>query len=162
MRTQIEIKETETELKRLLSRENDSKIRDKLQTLLWLKTKKLYTVTQIANLFSCHRTTVQRWLNQYKKEGIQGILTPKKSSGRPKIIPTDVAIKLEEELKDELGFSSYHEVQKWLKVFFDLDVKYRTVHELVRYRLKGKLKVPRPISIKQNEQEKELFKKNSI
>ncbi len=49
-----------------------------------------------------------------------------------------------------------------VKSFFDLDVKYRTVHELVRYRLKGKLKVPRPVSIKQNESEKELFKKNFI
>lgn len=160
MRTKIDIKETERELKRLLSRENDSKIRDKLQTLLWLKTKKLYTVTQIANLFGCHRTTVQRWLNQYKKDGIQGILTHKKSTGRPKIIPENIVRKLEEELKDELGFSSYQEVQKWLIVFHDLDVKYRTIHELVRYRLKGKLKVPRPISIKQNELEREAFKKN--
>ncbi len=148
MRTQIEIKETETELKRLLSKENDSKIRDKIHVLLWLKTKKFYTITQIANVLSCHRITFQRWLFQYKKEGIQGILSPKKSSGRPKIIPADVVGKLEEELNDELGFSNYYEVQKWLKVFFDLDVKYRTVHELVRYRLKGKLKVPRPRSIK--------------
>ncbi len=162
MKTKIEITETETELKRLLSKENDSKIRDKIHVLLWLKTRKFYTITQIANVLSCHRITVQRWLLQYKKEGIQGILSRKKSSGRPKIIPADVVDKLEEELNDELGFSNYYEVQKWLKVFFDLDVKYRTVHELVRYRLKGKLKVPRPISIKQNESEKELFKKNFI
>lgn len=67
---------------------------------------------------------------------------------------------MEVELKDELGFSSYQEVQKWLKVFWDLDVKYRTVHELVRYKLKGKLKVPRPLSTKQNQEKKELFKKN--
>ncbi|NET15712.1 MAG: hypothetical protein F6K08_24220, partial [Okeania sp. SIO1H6] len=37
--------------------------------------------------------------------------------------------------------------------------KYRTVHELVRYRLKSKLKVPRPLSIKQNVEEFEELKK---
>jgi putative transposase len=63
-------------------------------------------------------------------------------------------------LKDEWGFSSDHEVRKWLIVFHNLDVKYRTIHELVRYRLKGKLKIPRPLSIKQHELEREEFKKN--
>ena len=160
MKTQLKIPETERELKRLLSQENDGKIKEKLQALYWLKTKKLSSITQAANLLGRHRVTVQRWLNEYKKQGIQGILKRKKSPGRPREIPAHVVTKLIEELKDEQGFSSYQEVQKWLKVCWDLDVKYRTVHELVRYKLKGKLKVPRPLSIKQNKEEKEIFKKN--
>ena len=38
---------------------------------------------------------------------------------------------------------------------------YRTVHQWTRYRLKGKLKVPRPVSEKQKTGVVEEFKKNS-
>jgi hypothetical protein len=40
-------------------------------------------------------------------------------------------------------------------------VAYRTVHQWARYRLKGKLKVPRPVSEKQKLGVVEEFKKNS-
>jgi hypothetical protein len=43
----------------------------------------------------------------------------------------------------------------------DLDVGYTVVHKLVRYSLKAKLKVPRPVHTKQKEGVVEEFKKNS-
>lgn len=43
----------------------------------------------------------------------------------------------------------------------DLDVGYTVVHKLVRYRLKAKLKVPRPVHTKQKEGVVEELKKNS-
>lgn len=125
MRTKIQISETEAELKRLLLQCTDSRIKEKLQALYWLKTKKLYTVTQIADLLGRHRVTVERWLNQYQKEGIEAIDQRKKSPGRPRAIPPEIVAQLQEELKDPQGFSSYQEVQQWLKVFYDLDIKYR-------------------------------------
>jgi putative transposase len=64
--------------------------------------------------------------------------------------------------KDPEGFSSYKEVQKWLASCCDLQVSYRTVHQWVHYRLQGKLKVPRPVSIKQKEGVVEEFKKNCM
>ena len=45
-------------------------------------------------------------------------------------------------------------------IFTDIHVSYRTVHELVKYKLKSKLKVPRPQHIKQNKEARENFKKN--
>ena len=59
-------------------------------------------------------------------------------------------------------FESYGEIQLWLKTCFDVDVSYRTVHELVRYKLKAKLKVPRLLHIKQSEKAVEQSKKTSI
>ncbi|MGQ4647643.1 transposase [Lyngbya aestuarii] len=55
----------------------------------------------------------------------------------------EIVEKLETELQDPEGFESYQEVQKWLSSCYDLQVSYRTVHQWVRYRLQGKLKVPR-------------------
>jgi hypothetical protein len=40
-------------------------------------------------------------------------------------------------------------------------VAYRTVHQWTRYRLQGKLKVPRPVSEKQKAGAVEELKKNS-
>ncbi|MCL2930844.1 MAG: hypothetical protein MGG11_00630 [Trichodesmium sp. MAG_R03] len=59
MRTKTQILETESE-KKLLPQETDTRIKAKLQALYWLKTKKLYTIGQIAELLGCHQVTVQR------------------------------------------------------------------------------------------------------
>jgi hypothetical protein len=57
--------------------------------------------------------------------------------------------KLEKELSELEGFSSYKEVHQWLTNCCDVPVAYRTVHQWTRYRLQGKLKVSRPVSEKQ-------------
>jgi len=69
--------------------------------------------------------------------------------------------KLEKELSEPEGFSSYKEVHQWLTNCCDVPVAYRTVHQWTRYRLQGKLKVPRPVSEKQKAGAVEEFKKNS-
>jgi putative transposase len=68
--------------------------------------------------------------------------------------------RLSKELQDPEGFSSYKEVHQWLTSCCEVKVAYRTVHQWVRYRLKGKLKVPRPVSEKQKKGAVEEFKKN--
>jgi hypothetical protein len=69
--------------------------------------------------------------------------------------------KLEKELSEPEGFSSYKEVHPWLINCCDFPVAYRTVHQWIRYLLQGKLKVPRPVSEKQKAGAVEEFKKNS-
>jgi len=69
--------------------------------------------------------------------------------------------KLKKELSEPERFSSYKEVHQWLTNCCDVPVAYRTVHQWTRYRLKGKLKVPRPVSEKQKARAVEELKKNS-
>jgi hypothetical protein len=59
------------------------------------------------------------------------------------------------------GFSSYQEVHQGLTTCCEVKVAYRTVHQRTKYRLKGKLKVPRPVSEKQKIGAVEEFKKHS-
>ena len=68
---------------------------------------------------------------------------------------------LQEQLQQAQGFKSYGQIQHWLEQRFGKAVKYKTVYKTVRYRLHAKLKVPRPRSIKQDEQSVSLFKKTS-
>ncbi len=68
--------------------------------------------------------------------------------------------KLSKELQESEGFNSYKEVHQWLTSCCEVKVAYRTVHQWAKYRLKGKLKVLRPVSEKQKPGVVEEFKKN--
>ncbi len=157
----IEIIESAETLRELLKNAKTPQAKERIQALYWLKTKTVETVKQIATMLGRNRVTVQKWLRKYRTGGLQLLLEPKKNlGGRPTSIRPDVIEKLKEELQNPEGFQSYGEIQLWLSTCFDIDVAYRTVHELVRYKLKAKLKVPRPLHIKQNREAKENFKKN--
>ena len=158
----IEITESAETLKQLLQNASTPQEKERIQTIYWLKTHTVETVKQISIMLGRNRVTVQKWLRKYREGGLNLLLEPKKNlGGRESLIPSNVVEKLQEELKNPEGFQSYGEIQLWLKTCFDIDVAYRTVHQLVRYKLKSKLKVPRPLHIKQNKESKETFKKNS-
>ena len=160
-RVKIEISESAETLKTLLKKAKNPQEKEKIQTLYWLKTKTVTTVKQIAIMLGRNRVTVQKWLRKYRTGGLDLFLEPKINlGGRPRAIPGSVIDKLKEELQKPEGFQSYGEIQQWLATCFDLNVPYRTVHGLVRYKLKSKLKVPRPQHIKQNSELRENFKKN--
>lgn len=156
----IELKETAAELKTLLCQEKNAVRHEKLQVLYWLKTKTVDSVLSAAVRLGKHRTTIQRWLSSYREGGIEKLLCQKPRAGRPRIMTPEIVEKLSEELSQVEGFSSYKEVHQWLTSCCDIPVAYRTVHQWSRYRLKGKLKVPRPVSEKQKTGAPEEFKKN--
>lgn len=156
----IEIEESLEKLKQLLSQQKTGKSKERLQVLYWLKSGQSQNVDELAARTGHHRTTVSRWLSIYRKGGMTSLLNIKKSSGRSRKIDREIEKCLVEELKDPEGFVSYGEVQQWLKVMWDVEMSYTGVHKMVRYRLKSKLKVPRPCHIKQKEGAVESFKKN--
>lgn len=156
----IEISETVDELKNLLNSTENQKVKERIQTLYWLKSEQIKSENAIANLTGKHRTTVSRWLRSYRTGGINAVLVKGKSTGRSRKLNSEIEQSLKQELQDEQGFSSYKEIQTWLQVVHDVEMSYTGVHQLVRYRLKAKLKVPRPVHIKQEEGAVEDFKKN--
>ena len=155
----IEIVESAAELRDLLKAAENQEVKERVQILYWLKTKQVETTQTIASLLGKHRTKVSRWLSKYRQGGIAALLVKGKSSGRKRALTPEVEEKLIQELKDEEGFSSYKEVQRWLKVVHEVEMSYTGVHKLVHYRLKGKLKVPRPVHHKQEPGVVEDFKK---
>ncbi len=157
----IEILETVDELRQLLQSTEIKEVKERVQALYWLKSGQVQTTKAIANLIGKHRVTVSRWLSSYKAQGIKALLTKGTSSGRKKKLNPLVEASLRQELIDEQGFSSYKEVQTWLRVVHDVEMSYTGVHQLVSYRLKAKLKVPRPVHIKQEEGAVEDLKKNA-
>lgn len=95
------------------------------------------------------QSTIYHWLQLYKIGGMLQLLEEPLQTGRPSKIGTETIASLQQELSDPEGFNSYKEIQLWLSVCQDIDLSYPTVHRIVRYELKGKLKVARPIHEKQ-------------
>ena len=157
----IEISETVEELKNLLNSTENQKVKERIQTLYWLKSEQVKSENAIANLTGKHRTTISRWLRSYRRGGINALIVKGKSAGRSRKLSPEIEESLKQELRDLEGFSSYKEIQRWLQVVHEVEMSYTGVHQLVRYRWKAKLKVPRPVHVKQEEGAAENFKKNS-
>lgn len=157
----IDITKSIETLKTLLIQQKTAFGKERIQALYLLKTRQAETVQHLAVILGRNRVTVQRWLRQYRIGGLPKLLEVRKSKGRPMVIPKQAIACLEKELKDPEGFSSYGEVQTWLYAELGIKANYHVVHNLVRYKLKSKLKVPRPKSDVQNLEELESFKKNS-
>ena len=155
----LEITEGAETLKKLLVKQKDKRNYQRVQALYLLKIQQVETVEHLAIIIGRNRSTVQRWLSQYRSGGLAKMLEVGKSPGKEQLIPSWAVERLKAELSEPEGFTSYKEVKIWLEALLDIKVKYDVVHHLVHDQLKAKLKVPRPVSVKQAEAAIEDFKK---
>lgn len=93
-----------------------------------------------------HRNTVARWLRRYEEGGLAGLLEERRRGFEPgqRTLPDSVFEALRARLEEPEGFASFQAIQTWLLEEYDLAVPYKSVYNLVRYRLGAKLKRPRP------------------
>src|ERR671939_2045321 len=133
-------------LRARLQRERDPKRKPRLHLLVLLKSGQVTSRGQAAAHLALHRNTVPTWLRRYRDGGLDALLTYKEA-GAPagqKTLPPAVFEQLKTRLATPTGFASYLDVQRWLREAFALEVPYKTLHGIVHYQLKAKLKRPRP------------------
>jgi transposase len=160
--TSIEVKESLDELVQQLQQVETPTDKERLQVLYWLKQEKPPSIGAIAQAIGKHRNTVGRWLLQYREGGVNAMLERKTCSGGVRKIPQWAEAALAKRLKDpEHGFASYGAIQQWLAEELGIEAQYHAVYQMTRYRLKAKLKAARPQNIKQNSEQREVFKKTS-
>ncbi|MEG4330168.1 IS630 family transposase [Microcoleus sp. herbarium5] len=155
----VEIQETVEELEHRLKRATTSVSKEKLLLLYWIATKKIKTREELATMLKRDESTIYRWLRAYKQGGITSLLTVKKAPGKTPHIPPSVREKLIKKLQEPEGETSYGKLQIWLEKECGIKVSYKVVHDLVHYKLKAYLKVPRPQSNNVNEVAQTNFKK---
>src|SRR5262245_20955962 len=140
------IREDLDTLQARLHHERDPKRKPRLHLLVLLKSGQVTSRGQAAAHLALHRNTVAAWLRRYCDGGLEALLTSKEA-GAPagqKTLPPAVFAQLKTRLATHTGFTSYLAIQHWLREEFALDVPYTTLHGIVRYQLKAKLKRPRP------------------
>ena len=155
-----EIQESVFELKQLLKAERKPRRRERLQMLYLFRTGQAKTRKSAAQMLSVHRTTVSRWLDDYERGGLGRLLHMKTKPNHQSSLPLHVLHTLKRKLRRRRGFDSYKSIQRWLQKRYSLCIPYSTIHGIVRYGLKAKLKVGRKSHVKKNEKEGVAFKEN--
>jgi len=158
----LEIQESEAELKQRLNHARRSDHTEKLQMLWWVKSSQVTQQQEIASRLGRDTSCITRWLQKYRSGGLTSLLSVNKAPGAEPILKGAVLESLQERLNTPEGFSSYGAIVEWLKAEHGIEVAYGTVYQWVRHRLGAKLKVPRPQSIKQDAAAVETFEKNSV
>jgi len=125
-------------------------------------TEQLTQHQQLSERLGRNLSTVTRWLQRYRQDGLAGLLEVKVAPGQPPKLTPEALAGLKAQLDSPSGFSSYGEIVEWLKTTYKLELTYATVYNWVHYRLKAKLKVPRPVSAQQDPAAVERFKKTSV
>ena len=158
----LKITETASELKTLLGQQKTACGKERVQALYLLKLRKVKTIQELALHLGRNRTTCQRWLRRYRQGGVSELLEQQVRSGRKPEIPQWAIQALCKRLQEPVGFHSYGEIQEWLEKTLGISVSYKIVHRTVHYKLKGKLKRPRPKSLGHNPMKAEAFKKTCL
>ena len=158
----IEITESEAELKKQLQHVREAIAKEKLQMLWWLKSGQVSQQQEIGKRLGRDTSTITRWLQKYRRGGLSELLQINKAPGNERKIKGEVLADLQQQLQKPEGFRSYRAIVEWLEQKHGLTVEYGTVYGTVRYLLGAKLKEPRPQSYQQNEQAVETFKKTLV
>ena len=155
----LEIQESEADLKQLLREQKTAFGKERIHLLYLLKSQQATTVQEAASILCRHRATLQEWLRLYREGGLGKLLKRKTSSGRRRVIPEWAEQALQKRLGEPQGFDGYQAICDWLESQLGIEAKYKTVHQLVHYRLQASPKVPRPVSIEQSAEQREAYKK---
>jgi transposase len=155
----LEISETEEELKSLLRTQKTASGKERVQLLYLLKSGQAKTVERAASLLGRNRVTAQKWLRHYRTGGLARLLERKPHPGRKHSIPQWAQDALSKRLESAEGFNSYGEICQWLQTQLGISAPYKTVHQLVHYRLGASPKVSRPQSVDNTDERVETYQK---
>ena len=141
-----EIIESVEQLEALLKAERDGNRQRRLELLWLIQSGQVGSRVEAGKRLFQHRHTISNWLSAYQQGGLAQLLERRKKGpkGGQRQLSDEAYEALQNRLADRQGFASYGQIQQWLWREWGQWVKYSTLHHLVRYELKAKLKSPRP------------------
>lgn len=157
----IEIKESPSELKSLLSKHTVSK-QKRIQMLLLIQKGNHPTKESLMHSLSVSSQSIQTWRTNYKKGGLALLLADKRKGTKKAAIAPTIKSKLDKRLSSSKdGFKSFVEVQQWLKEKCNVSMNYQAVNKYVKRHFGVKLKVARKSHINKKPADEAVFKKPS-
>lgn len=138
------IHETADVLKDRLKQERHPVRQQRLHALFLLASGQARYRQEVAALLGLDRNTVAEWLDRYTSGGLPSLLALYVPAGKRSPLTPEQLAQLHQALQQPHGFGSYGEIQQWINTTFGVQLSYNATHKLVRYKLRAKLKVPRP------------------
>jgi len=160
----VKLYHTSQELKKLARQEKDPKIAVRIRAVYLALMDK--TAEQIAENLGYCRRTVQRWVQQYNRHGLEGV---KDAKGRGKKAQLNVdqiqwlRQRIDEGPRPEDGISVLHakDIKRIIKKQFGIDYHLHSVQRLLN-KLGYSYVSSRPEHPKGNPEARETFKKKSV
>jgi len=138
------IRETVLQLKEKLNQERNSKRQTRLRALYLIASQQAKSRTRIAALLGKSRNTISNWLSLYEQEGLDKYLEIYRPEGAKTKISEAALEEIKAVLASEKGSRTYKEIHQMVVKKHGIKIHYSNVHQLVRYKLEAKAKVPRP------------------
>lgn len=159
---EIEIKEDIDYLKTLRKKEENHRLKTRIQSLILTKERKFKRRIELANHLGVGIASLDRWTRVYKASGIESMLTISNGGKRRNSVPKEVHEGLAEKVNDSSDpFLGYCDAVIWVKENYDIELKYNTLRTYLIRHFKTKLKEPRKSHYKKDEQAIEAFKKTT-
>ncbi|PCI73881.1 transposase [Candidatus Dependentiae bacterium] len=159
---EIVIQESLGELKTLARQTRNYRIKLRLTCLIYSKSKRFKTQTDLSTHLGVDYSTLKRWLKQYKDEGLASLLTLASGGNKKSMITPPIHAALADRLESSSNpFRGYWDAQTWIKEVFKKELQYNTVRTYLIRHFKTKLKTPRKSHYKKDEQAIEAFFKTS-
>ena len=159
---EVEITEDIAYLKNLRKRENNHRLKTRIQSLILTKEKKFKRRMDLATHLGVGIASLDRWTRKYKSSGLDAMLTISQGGARRNSVPKEVHQGLKEKVSDsENPFLGYWDAVRWVKENYNTDIKYMTLRAYLIRNFNTKLKEPRKSHYKKDEQAIEAFKKTS-
>ena len=158
----IEIRESASELKALVSTQIKLLQYQRVKALLLIKQGKVIYTYQLAKKLKRERKTIYNWLKLYEQQGIDSYLKVKSKGSRREEIPQQVKQALSKQLSNpSTTVTSYVELLEWIQINFGIVLKYKTLYSHCRTHHNSVLKVARKSHHKKDDQLVEAFKKTT-
>src|SRR5919106_3980048 len=109
----LEVIETAEELKGLMHKQKEARLKERVQALYLLKKEQVTELKELARIVGRDPSTLYRWFERYKAGGLASLLElGYANGGRPSVLPEAVQAALEERLQAPEGFASYGAIQR--------------------------------------------------
>ena len=126
---QIIIKESEKELRLLLTKTTTERVRGRIKALLLLKQSKVDYQSQLASKLGFTEKTVREWLKLYESEGLRSLLAVRVGGNRGSAISEEALEFIEKQLNNpQTTITSYVELQPLVEDTFGAPVNYKTLN----------------------------------
>jgi transposase len=152
VRFEIDIKESEGELKEMFLAENNGRIKERIYMLYLLKKGICKNIKSLTDYIPHDRNTISGWIKKYKSEGTELLFKIISPPGRKSILSDDIITELRKKLSDSEGFGSYDEICRWVEKKTGNKINIKTLYHICHYKLKAVSKIPRPYNPKQNKE----------
>lgn len=154
------IKEDIDFLEKSYSKVRGSLKKDRIKTLIYVKTNQFFFQSDIAKKLGRTEKTVRDWLRIYSEGGFLKLIEVKSGGNNTRTISDEMISLIEEKLTDsKTTITSYVELKLLLEDELKMEIKYKALYSHCRSKFKSKLKVARKSHYKKEENAEAFFKK---